>query len=76
MEMLGRYARAHPELMPIPVSLMDDKNASVRYAVLRPLGDRGNASLLPAFDRIAAVTTDRAIEAARESAEKVRSRMP
>ncbi len=74
MSILSRYARTHRELMPTLVSLTDDKNAFIRYSALRSLGDAGDVTILPALDRIAADTSDRGAEVARESAEKIRAR--
>jgi aminopeptidase N len=74
MNILSRYARTHRDLTPALVSLMDDKNAFIRYSALRSLGDAGDATILPALDRIAADTSDRGADVARESAKKIRAR--
>jgi len=74
MNILDRYARNHPELMPTLVSLTGDKNTFVRYSALRSLGDLGDGTVLPTLDRIATDTTDRAADIARESAGKIRER--
>jgi aminopeptidase N len=76
LNILSRYGKNNPAVLKALTALLDDKTPFIRRAAIRTLGNLGDASVLPALEKMASYKEDNTLEeAAQTSIQKIKHRM-
>ncbi|MDE3059188.1 MAG: HEAT repeat domain-containing protein, partial [Bacteroidota bacterium] len=76
LNILSRYGKNNSEVLKAIASLLDDRTPFIRRVAIRVLGNLGDASVLPALEKMASYKEDDMLaEAAQASIKKIKHRM-
>ena len=75
LSILHRYAKEKQEVKALYQSLMNDKDSGIKFRAVQTLGEIGDASALPALEKIAADQADGTAGVAKETIEKIKQRL-
>jgi hypothetical protein len=72
---LSRYGRGNSEVQKLYASTLGERRFFMRGQAVRWLGDNGDASVLPALQKLVDANEERLVEPAKAAIEKIRKRM-
>ena len=75
LTILHRYAKEKQEVKALYQSLMNDKDSGIKFRAVQTLGEIGDASALPALEKIAADEADGTAGVAKATIEKIKQRL-